>query len=156
MKHSFTVMLLLLFCSVFSVGAPAQDMMRHVDLSTPDMVQAEMSRDQIAAAAARVSPDKPLDLSGRMLNGLDLSGLDLSGVNFRAARLNKTNLSGATLVKAIFDQAWMLKANLSGANLTGAQLFQSQMIGANLDGANLSGARITANLTKASCGNPLA
>ena len=80
--------------------AHAQDMMRGVDLSSPDMTMSEMSRADVEALLAK---GRPRDFSAKRLSGLDLSGLDLSGVNLRAARLNAApispapNLDGATL-----------------------------------------------------------
>jgi uncharacterized protein YjbI with pentapeptide repeats len=71
----------------------AQDTLRHVDLASPDMVSAEMTRADVEAALASHQPD----FTGKKLSGLDLSGLDLSGVDLRAARLNKTKLVGANL-----------------------------------------------------------
>src|SRR6516164_5988166 len=133
-----------LVLAVTVVAAAAQDMMRNLDLSSPDMVSAEMTRADVEAALGAAAP------TGKKLSGLDLSGLDLSGVNFRAARLNKTKLAGAKLDHAILDQAWLLDADLTGADLRGASLFASQMGRARLDGADLSGARVAADLTRAS------
>ena len=93
--------------------ARAQDMMRHLDITSPDMVSAEMTRADIEAALA----SHQIDFTGKRLSGLDLSGLDLSGVVLRAARLNKTNLVGSNLDRAILNQAWLLDADLSRASL---------------------------------------
>ena len=41
-----------------SGGAAAQDMMRHVDLTSPDMVAAEMTRAQVQAALAEATSEK--------------------------------------------------------------------------------------------------
>src|SRR5882672_10176308 len=125
--------------------AAAQDMMRDVDLSSPDMVSAEMTRGEVEAALTMATVAAPADFTGKRL-----SGLNLSNAIFRAARLNKTNLAGARLDRAVLDQAWLLEANLTGASLKSANLFASQMARARLDGANLSGARIAADLTGAS------
>ena len=133
-----------------TMTATAQDMMRHIDLSSPDMVSAEMTRGEVEAALAAATATAPADFTGKRLSGLDLSGLNLSGAIFRAARLNKTKLAGARLDRAILDQAWLLEADLTGASLRGANLFASQMVRARLDGADLSGARIAADLTGAS------
>jgi hypothetical protein len=91
----------------------AQDMMRHLDLTSPDMVSAEMTRADVEAALA----SHQTDFTGKRLSGLDLSGLDLSGVGLRGARLNKTKLIGAKLDGAILDQAWFLDADLSHVSL---------------------------------------
>src|ERR1700704_4452868 len=130
--------------------AMAQDMMRGVDLSSADMVSAEMTRGQVEGALAITTANAPADFSGKRLSSLDLSGLDLSGAFFRGARLKKTKLAGAKLDRAILDQAWLLQADLTGASLKGASLFASQMLRARLDGADLSKARVAADLTGAS------
>src|SRR5258708_23767904 len=123
---------------LLAVTATAQDMMRHVDLSSPDMVSAEMTRGEIEAALAIASGAAPADFTGKRLSTLDLSGLDLSGAIFRAARLNKTKLAGAKLDRAILDQAWLLQPDLTRASLKSANLFASQMLRARLDAADLS------------------
>ncbi len=100
---------------LLAVTAMAQDMMRGVDLSSPDMVSAEMTRAEVEAALIMASGAAPADFTGKRLSSLDLSGLDLSGAIFRAARLNKTKLAGAKLDRAILDQAWLLQADLTGS-----------------------------------------
>src|SRR5262249_3396564 len=74
----------------FAAGSTAQDMLRHIDLSAPDMVAAEMTRAEVEAMLAAATPSRPADFTSKKLSGLDLSGLDLSGAVLRAARLNKT------------------------------------------------------------------
>ena len=101
---------------LLTVTATAQDMMRGVDLSSPDMVSAEMTRTQVEAAIATATA-APADFTGKRLSNLDLSGLDLSRAIFRAARLNKTKLAGANLDHAVLDQAWLLEADLTGADV---------------------------------------
>ena len=61
----------------------AQDVMSHVDLSSPMFASAEMTRAEVAAML-KASPGGA-DFSGKSLNGLDLSGLDFTNANFRAA-----------------------------------------------------------------------
>ena len=129
-------------------SALAQDMMPGVDLSSPDMTSAEMTRGDVQAVLAATG-GHPADLSGKRLSGLDLSGLDFTGANLRLARLNHANLSGAKLDGAVLDQAWALGANFSGASLVKASLYMSQMAGARLDGANLEEAHITADMNRA-------
>jgi uncharacterized protein YjbI with pentapeptide repeats len=131
-------------------AAPAQDMLRFLDLKSDDFAKAEITRAEIEAALAATPPTTPLDLSGRRLNGLDLSGLDLRRARFQASRLNRINLAGANLDGVTLDQAWALDADLTGASLRNASLFATQLIGAKLDRADLSGARITGDLSKAS------
>src|SRR5450759_5524111 len=105
---------------LLAMTATAQDMMRGLDLSSPDMVSSEMTRGQVEAILARATAAAPADFTGKRLSSLDLSGLDLSGVIFRAARLNKTKLAGANLDHAVLDQAWLLEADLTGANIRAA------------------------------------
>jgi len=81
----------------------AQDMMRHVDLSSPAFTQAELSRADIEQKLAGLKQGETLDLAAKALNGLDLSGLDLRRVNLQSARLNKANLKGANLDGVVFD-----------------------------------------------------
>ena len=129
-------------------AAHAQDEMRGVDLSSPEMTTAEMTRAEVEAVLAAAA-GRGADFSGKRLSGLDLSGLDFSGANLRAARLNRSNLSRAKLDGARLDQAWALQVDLTGASLIKASLFATQMAGARLDGANLAEARIAANMNRA-------
>jgi uncharacterized protein YjbI with pentapeptide repeats len=117
-----------------------QDMLLSVDLTTPNMAQAEMSRADIEAMIDRAS-GTPLDLSDKRLSGLDLSGLDLRGANLRLSRLNKTVLRDTDLSGANLDQAWLLHANLSGAKLVGTSLFGAQVRNADLSHADLTRAK---------------
>src|SRR5262245_18764232 len=113
----------------------AQDMMRHVDLTSPEMTSAEMTRADVEAAMAAATSARPADFTGKKLSGLDLSGLDLSGAVLRAARLIGSKLTDAKLDRAVLDQAWLLQADLSRASLKGASLFAAQMQRAKLDAA---------------------
>lgn len=126
----------------------AQDMLKDLDLSSPAMTEADMTREELETALEEA--DEPLDLTGKRLNGLDLSDLDLTGVILRAARLNGASLKGADLTGAVLDQAWMLDADLTDADLTGAHLFQAQLVGATMDGADFTGARVASDLSKGS------
>ena len=141
---------MLCFGLAATAAALAQDMMRYIDLSSPEMTSAEMTRGDVETALNMATGAAPADFTGKRLSGLDLSGLNLSGAVLRAARLNKTKLAGARLDRAILDQAWLVGADLTGASLKGATLFASQMLRAHLDGADLSEARIAADLTGAS------
>jgi len=47
--------------------AGAQDMMRNVDLSSPDMVSAEMTRADVQAAVAAASSGRGADFTGKRL-----------------------------------------------------------------------------------------
>ena len=66
-------------------AAAQTDMMAHVDLSSPKMSQAELSRDEVIAVLRAATPDRPADLADKGLNGLDLSGLD--GLHERLRRV---------------------------------------------------------------------
>ncbi len=57
----------------FLAVAAAQDMMRHVDLTSPEMVSAEMTREEVEAMLAAATAATPADFSGKRLSGLDLS-----------------------------------------------------------------------------------
>ncbi len=149
MPDNKIVTLVLLILMLFSGGQVLADMMDHVDMDTPDMKEAEMTREELVQLLKNASPEKPLDLSSKRLSGLDLSDVDFRGANLRSVRMNKTDLRGANLSGVNLDTAWMLGANLEGANLSGASLFSTQMMRANLKGANLSKARIVANLSHA-------
>ncbi len=71
------VALMTLGLALVATMASAQDMMRDVDLTSPAMVSAEMSRQEVEAILAKASAGAPADFTGKRLSGLDLSGLDL-------------------------------------------------------------------------------
>ena len=48
-----------------TMTATAQDMMRHVDLSSPDMVSAEMTRGEVETALAAATAAAPADFTGK-------------------------------------------------------------------------------------------
>lgn len=125
------------------------DLMDHVAMDTPDMTEAEMTREELIQLIGKCTSKNPPDLTNKRLSGLDLRNVDFKGANLRSARLNNTDLRGANLSQVNLDIAWMLKANLEGANLSGASLFSTQMMRANLKDANLSKARVVANLSHA-------
>jgi uncharacterized protein YjbI with pentapeptide repeats len=143
----YPALLAVVFC-LQAGGAAAQDMLKDVDLSSPEMTEAEMTREELETALD--AADEPIDLTGKRLNGLDLSDLDLSGVILRSARLNAANLRDADLSDAVLDQAWILNADLTDADLSGAHLFQAQLVGSRLDGADFSGARVASDLSRTS------
>ena len=120
-----------------------------VDLDSPAMTEAEMTRADVEAKLAAATPAAPANFERAKLNGLDLGSLDFSGANLRAARLNGASLAGARLDGADLGQAWMLGADLEGASLRGAALFGTQLGRANLRGADLSQARAAADFTGA-------
>ena len=121
MRPVSTAALAAALLAALPVATLGQDMMRHVNLSSPAMTEAELTRAQVEARLAAATADKPADFTNASLNGLDLSALDLSGAVFRAARLNKANLKGA---------------NLTGASIRGTDLFGADLSGATwIDGA---------------------
>ncbi|MEJ2646664.1 MAG: pentapeptide repeat-containing protein [Gammaproteobacteria bacterium] len=127
-----------------------QDLLQGLDLKSPAMTRAEVTREEVVTRLNAVTRGSPADFTSMRLSGLDLSGLDFKGAILRDARLNNANLRGANLAGAVLDQAWLLNADLMGANLKGASLFQAQLIGATLDRADLSGARAPGNFSRAS------
>ena len=138
------MMVLALGAALCSPPLWAQSPMDGVDLTSPAMTEAQLTRDEVIA---RLAADA--DFTRAWLNGLDLSGLDFTGANLRAARMNGVDLSGAVLDGAELSQAWMMEADLTGASLKGATLFQTQLTRARLAGADLTGARLAADFTKA-------
>ena len=68
---------------IVSSGSLGQDMMRHVDLASPEMTQAEVTR---ADVEILIQNGAPVDLSNRRLSGLDLSDLNLKAANLQASR----------------------------------------------------------------------
>src|SRR5919112_6262215 len=103
--HSVCLAVVLMCLLTLASGSYAQDMMRHVDLTSPEMVGSELTREEIEHLISQAGASS-LDLSGKRLSGLDLSGLNLRGANLRLARLNKTKLVRADLSGAVLDQAW--------------------------------------------------
>jgi hypothetical protein len=60
-----------MFGLVLAASAAAQDMMRHVDLTSPEMTAAEMTRAEVEAAIAAGTSTQPADFTGKRLSGLD-------------------------------------------------------------------------------------
>src|ERR1700737_3849639 len=105
MERNAAVLIACGMLGVAPAAAVAQDMMRHVDLTSPEMTSAEMTRDEVVARITAAT-SASLDFTGKKLSGLDLSGLDLSGAILRAARLNKTKLRDPKLDRGILVQVW--------------------------------------------------
>ena len=63
-----------MFGLVMAIPAAAQNMMQHVDLTSPEMTAAEMTRPDVEAMVAAANLTQPADFTGRKLSGLDLSG----------------------------------------------------------------------------------
>ena len=78
-----------LWALIINSDSLGQVLLRHVDLASPEMTTAEMTR---ADVRMLIEKGSPVDLSDRRLSGLDLSELNLRGANLRLSRLNKTNL----------------------------------------------------------------
>ncbi|MFZ0054481.1 MAG: pentapeptide repeat-containing protein, partial [Pseudolabrys sp.] len=64
MTNRVAAMLALCACAFVQPGM-AQDMMRHVDLNSPDMTTAEMTRDEVAAMVKAATPGHPADFTGK-------------------------------------------------------------------------------------------
>ena len=108
--RQFVFVLGLAFGLVFApLAVCAQSALDGVDLHSPAMTEARLSRDEVAARLAAGETD----FSRQWLNGLDLSGLDFTGATLRAARLNRVNLAGAVLDRAELSQAWLMEADLT-------------------------------------------
>jgi hypothetical protein len=108
--------------AIGSVAAPAQDMMQHVDLASPEMTDVE-------AAIAGASSTRPVDLTGRRLSGIDLSGLDLSAAVLRSAKLNKTKLAGAKLdIRPGLGGAAPIGVTIIGTDFRAADLASARLI----------------------------
>ena len=115
-----------LWALIINSDSLGQDLLRHVDLASPEMTTAEMTR---ADVMRLIEKGSPVDLSDRRLSGLDLSELNLRGANLRLSRLNRTNLKGADLSGVILDQAWALGSDFSEAKLVGAKSIRDASAG---------------------------
>src|SRR5260370_27345024 len=67
---------------VHPYDAVSQDLLRYVDLNSPEMSTSEMTRTEVdallKAAAQRPADQRSADLEGKRLSHLDLSGLGFS------------------------------------------------------------------------------
>lgn len=93
--------------------------------------------------------DRPIDLRGVRLTGVDLHLADLSGANLAGAVLSHGNLEGTKLSGADLHGATLTGTNLKGADLTGANLSKGVFNDAVLTEANLSQARLDSAQLKA-------
>src|SRR5262249_46291209 len=109
----------------------AQDMTRYLDLASPEMTTAEMTRDDVARAVEYATRTGPPALSAGVFSRFVSPALRPPRATRAAPRLNKSKLIGAKLDGAILDQAWLLDADLNGASLKGASVFAAQMQRAN-------------------------
>lgn len=152
-RGTFCLLMAAGILSVHGHQAVGQNVMDHVDMSSAEMTESDLTREELLALLSSASRDEPIDLTSMRLSGLDLRNVDFKGANLRWARMNNADLRGANLSKAVLDSAWLIDANLEHANLQGASLASTQMHRANLRYANLSGARIVANLQRADLRN---
>ena len=82
-----------LWALIINSDSLGQDLLRHVDLASPEMTTAEMTR-----ADVNIEKGSPVDLSDRRLSGLDLSELNLrvrSGNHERRARRRVRSMTEA-------------------------------------------------------------
>jgi uncharacterized protein YjbI with pentapeptide repeats len=104
---------------VHPFDAVSQDLLRYIDLNSPEMSTSEMTRTEVEellkAALQGLGDQRPADLEGKRLSHLDLSDLDFSGSNRRLAKLNRTDLKGARFDRAILNQAWLIDVDLTEA-----------------------------------------
>ena len=165
-----TIALMTLGFALLATTARAQDMLRDLDLTSPAMVSAEMSRQEVEAMLANASAGTPADFTGKRLSGLDLSGASLVGATIadahlgadmrnqsmglmravlRSANLAQLNARNADLSRVDLEFASLKGADLSGASLRNAQLGGADLTGATVidtdfDGADLTSARLIA------------
>jgi uncharacterized protein YjbI with pentapeptide repeats len=77
--------------AIANESVSAQDLLRHLDLTSPEMTQADITRLEIEVLISRGHAH----LTGSKLSGLDLSGINLAGAMLRSAPRCKAHyLSG--------------------------------------------------------------
>ncbi len=143
--RSLSVCSLVSVIAVFSPHSSAQDLFELIDLTAPEMSQAQMTRADVEEILKLATEESPASFIKHRLSGLDLSGLNFSYADMRWARLNNTDLSDSKMIGVNLDLAWLVGANLENVDLTDARLFSTQIQRANLKNAKLDGARVTAN-----------
>ena len=117
------ILFILLAVSLLVVPASGQDMMRGLDLTSPRMTEAAMTRAEVKALLARATKAEPADLSRAELNGLGrLPATRLPGLakpSERDAALATPPRVGeggrAALAEAGFDEAEIAALSASGA-----------------------------------------
>ncbi|WP_293158922.1 pentapeptide repeat-containing protein [Okeania sp. SIO2C9] len=127
--------------------------LRGVDLSSADLIRADLSSAYLRDADLRDADLIRADLSSAYLSGANLSGVylgdaDLSSANLSSANLSDANLSyadlnGIDLSYADLSSADLFATNLSGADLIYADLSDADLSSADLFAANLSGADLS-------------
>jgi hypothetical protein len=83
---------------LLAAAAQAQDMMRDVDLSSPDMVSAEMTRAEVEAALATATVAALADFTGKRLSGLDISRLTCPARSFARHGSTRRSLSARSSI----------------------------------------------------------
>jgi uncharacterized protein YjbI with pentapeptide repeats len=126
------------------------------------VLAADLTRAEVSAALTAATPERPADLAGKSLEGLDLGDLDfrrakLAGVNLYGAKLVGADLTGVDLSGATLNLAWIMRANFTGADLSKASL-QGLVVSSGLEidlaeapsfkGAKFTGARIIARFSR--------
>src|ERR1700730_6107698 len=104
---------------VHPYDAVSQDLLRYVDLNSPEMSTSEMTRTEVDALLT-AAPQGPGDRSSAALAGkrrANLARFDCPGSKLRLARVNRTDLRGARFDRAILNQAWLIDADLTEASL---------------------------------------
>ena len=144
-KYNFSLLGLVTAMAFLSNSVSAQDLIDMVDMSTPAMTEAQMTRDEVVAILEQATETSPADFTKHRLSGLDLSGLNFKRADMRWARLNNSDLSGSIMRGVNLDLAWMVGANLENVDMTDARLFSAPIQRANLKNAILDGARVAAN-----------
>ena len=142
--HWLPIILVLLATSL-PPEAGAQSALDHVDLSSPRMSAAELTRAEveglIAAASRAAASTLPIAASTASICRGSTSPAPTLPRPLNRAKLLGTRLDGAKL-----DMSWGIEADLRDASLKGAAMFQAQFPRARLDRADLSGARIIGSL----------
>src|ERR1700743_1777412 len=116
---------------VHPFDAVSQDLLRYVDLNSPEMSTSDMTRAEVNELLKAVpqgpGDQRSADLEGKRLSHLDLSGLAVPCRNRRRAKLNRPDLKGARCDRAILSRAWLIDADLTEASLVKASLLSPQM-----------------------------
>jgi uncharacterized protein YjbI with pentapeptide repeats len=102
-------------------------------------------------AKSQLQVERPLDLSGLVLDYLRLTNLSLVGANLANASLVEANIAGSDLDGANFSKAFLGRCNCTGTRFKLATFSQADLRGALLADADMSGAMLReANMSQAS------
>ena len=106
--------------------------------------------DKISSDDAKKHIIEELDLSGKILCGINLSKYKIPRINLNNAYLNGADISYANLQGAMLTNAHLQRAYIGQANLQGANMINANLQGANLLGTDLQKALLhNANLQEA-------